>query len=760
MMKTILVLCAVCLSGVASADLATTTPPQPPPAAQKPAFDWDYQFGRPIKKGEMTYNMYRAKHAADAKKMGLNPEAVGDGMDTWHWWVGVDNPGFWEDLASLTQNKHNATNLRLDLLRVILLTPRNERFKRLGLINDPDAVAADKPDQFGLTIDRMKDGTLMWDPDKFGYSSGIIGLQLFKNDKFDPKKWDVQKYIAGGNDEYMQPPYKVGMACAFCHISFDPQHPPADVENPKWENLTSSLGNNYLREGLAFAQGQKEDSMVWQYLATQEPGTSETSRFPYDFINNPTNINAILRLRERLGEAHVENITPQQATLIKSMYDDAGLKYDDITGALGGTPDHPTLKVPHVLTDGADSMGVLMASVRVYVNEGMMHQDWYQSLPINFFDLGKSVLKGFKPKEFDIIGKERKDPNSPWMQTERRMPNMATFLMSYDSFPLKDAEGGKKFLTEDQITLNEGKRVFADNCASCHSSKKPDPLPADPAEAREAWRALVARPDFLEHNYLSDDDRHSVLEIGTNMQRAQGTNAMGGWTWGQMSSQTYKDQRAPLVEMYDIDPATGAHRPLFDPLTGKYDIHFKGHMAFYRTPTLVSIWATAPFFHNNALGKFTNDPSVAGRIEAFNDATEKLLWPEKRSHVVKITTAKTSAPDLLPGLKPSLKKKFDDMQLELLEFPAGTPVNLLLGVHPKYIPELLGAYIKGVLDGKPRRDFKSLVDRRREAGIEAVEKKLVEVNTCPDFVEDRGHYFGSSLSDKEKHALIEYMKWM
>ncbi len=741
-------------SGVA--DLKSKAPPEPGPGVSE-AYTWDYEFGRPVN-GEMTYNDYRKKHMAEAAKQGFVPSQIGDGMDTWHWWVGVDNPGFWEDLASLTSSAHNYTNLRLDLLRLMMIIPRNERFKRLGLINDPDAVAATKPDQFGMMIDRMKDGTLQWDPDKFGYSSGVIGIQLFKNPKFDPKNWDAAKYIAG-TSPYMQPPFKVGMACAFCHISFDPQHPPKDPAEPEWENLTSSLGNNYLREGLAFGTSQKETSIVYHYLATQEPGTSETSRFPYDFINNPTNINPVLRLRDRLKVAHVENITPAQAELIKSMYKNVGIALDNEGGALGGTKEHPTLKVPHVLTDGSDSMGLVMASTRVYVNEGMQHQDWYDTLPVDIFNLKHSLTSGFKPHEFDLIGKERKDPMSPWMQTERRMPNMATFLMSYDSFPLADAEGGKKFLTTDEVTINEGKRVFAEECASCHSSKRPEPYPTDPAAQKKAWLDLVFKKDFLDHNYLSDDERHSVNEIGTNTQRAMGTNAMAGWTWGQMSSQTYKDQRKPIIEIVDHDEK-GVARPLYNPLTGKYDIHFKGHAAFYRTPTLVSVWTSAPFFHNNALGKFTGDPSVAGRMEAFNDAAEKLLWPEKRDGVksIKRTSAVTSLPDIFAGLKPNLKDKFDEMDLKILELPAGTPVNLVMSFNFKYTPSVIWAYMKGVLAGKPRRQFKSLIDSRRQAGIEAVEQKLLELNTCPDFVEDRGHTFGANLSDKEKHALIEYMK--
>ena len=44
-----------------------------------------------------------------------------------------------------------------------------------------------------------------------------------------------------------------------------------------------------------------------------------------------------------------------------------------------------------------------------------------------------------------------------------------------------------------------------------------------------------------------------------------------------------------------------------------------GGRGYYRTASLVSIWATAPFLHNNSVGTFNGDPSVNGRIAAFND---------------------------------------------------------------------------------------------------------------------------------------------
>src|SRR6476619_6104866 len=174
----------------------------------------EYTFGRPLQKDEQTYDWYRKTHADEAaKRYGVDPAAVGDGMDTWHWWVGVDNPGFWRRLAVLSGGEdYRALNARLDFFRMLFTTARADRWANMGLINDPDTVPADKPDKYGLMLDRMKDGALTWDPEVFGYSSGVIGLQLFTNKKFDAKKWSMEKYLADPGS--VEPPYLVGMACA------------------------------------------------------------------------------------------------------------------------------------------------------------------------------------------------------------------------------------------------------------------------------------------------------------------------------------------------------------------------------------------------------------------------------------------------------------------------------------------------------------------------------------------------------------------
>ena len=56
--------------------------------------------------------------------------------------------------------------------------------------------------------------------------------------------------------------------------------------------------------------------------------------------------------------------------------------------------------------------------------------------------------------------------------------------------------------------------------------------------------------------------------------------------------------------------------------------------------------------HPNALGTFNNDPSVKGRLEAFDDSIGRLLWPERR--------AVPSKQHYWDGLN-AVQKELDDM---------------------------------------------------------------------------------------------------
>ena len=107
---------------------------------------------------------------------------------------------------------------------------------------------------------------------------------------------------------------------------------------------------------------------------------------------------------------------------------------------------------------------------------------------------------------------------------------------------LEDAPGGKKFLTTDNGLMERGKIVFAETCARCHSSKLPefawkalDPGGCSGPGYLERWkrywsltktsefkakmREIVAKPDFLENNYLSTDARIPVTLLRSNPRR-------------------------------------------------------------------------------------------------------------------------------------------------------------------------------------------------------------------------------------------------
>src|SRR5260370_40700692 len=68
------------------------------------------------------------------------------------------------------------------------------------------------------------------------------------------------------------------------------------------------------------------------------------------------------------------------------------------------------------------------------------------------------------------------DKNSAyWRATEAGTYDMAKFLgAAGQPDKLADAPGGQKYMTADAATLDRGKRVFAETCARCHSSKLPE----------------------------------------------------------------------------------------------------------------------------------------------------------------------------------------------------------------------------------------------------------------------------------------------
>ena len=645
------------------------------------------------------------------------------GRNTWILWT-AGNQVFWDRLATEGYGI-------IDLLKTLDSRKRPQRFQEMGLVNEPGFQMAGQPDEHGLWLDkRNAPAPAGVDERIYGRSSGVIGFRIYPNPNFGEearKRWNADRYYADPSyfgDRTLVRPYRVGVTCGLCHVGPHPLNPPADPENPRWENLASAIGNQYFREGKVFAVHSQAGSFLWEMLNAQPPGTSDTSRTASDHINNPNAMNAIFDLDARLAVAAEETMA-------------------------GGALDLPggrRRRVPHILKDGADSVGVAGAAMRVYVNEGLYSQQWLTD---------HDLLLGLRPQRpFSVANAFRNSVY--WQATYERMDNLAKFFKRARPLYLEDAPGGSAYITKDPALMDRGKVVFAERCAECHSSKQP---PADVAPrsavGKQWYRESVMRPDFRTGNFLSNDRRYPLSRIKTNTCRALATNATAGHIWESFSSETYKTLGSVgTLEMFD---------PADDPRSYSFKAP-AGGPGYYRPPSLLSMWSSAPFLHNNSVGLFTGDPSVAGRIRAFNDAIEKLLWPAKRRGKASIaTTTRPSFIRVPESVVPDrLKPLCRNGVLEIGPIPQGMPINLLANLEPSVenlltiIPTLNAALAEAAAkrigtDGPMPRPLNDALPRSLVAA-------LMSASNCPDLIEDHGHEFGANLSDTDKRALIEFLK--
>jgi hypothetical protein len=732
----------------------------------------------------------------------LSPDEV-KGRNNWIVFTG-GNDRFWDYMGD---NSFGA----LDFLKTLSSHPslkygRHNRWDYLGLVNEPCFEEAKGPDpnRFGLWLDKRK-ADCPADPfeneqkypgvktgargdtvpvgSNYGYASGIVGLRLFPNPAFDKAaaaKWDAKRYYedpAYYYDKNLVRPFRVGMSCGFCHVGPSPIHPPADPENPSWADLNSNPGAQYFWTDRIFYWGADESNFVFQLFHTYLPGTLDTSFVSSDSIINPRTMNAIYNVMPRLENSKRWKEKLAGGQLLNKQFND--FDRTKVLSSLFQPPD--TVAAARVLKDGSDSVGVLGALNRVYLNIGLFSEEWL----LHF----KPLIGGKKISPILIADLEKN--SSYWKANVQQTPDVALFfLKTAKPDYLKDAPGGKAYLTTDAKKLARGKIVFAENCARCHSSKQP-PLceteqtckPGDVLEKSAAhldWlRKEVVKPDFLEGNFLSVEKRIPVTELETNACSPLASNAIAGNIWDNFSSQTYKE--LPSVGTITVyNPVDGTPMPFQMPAGGR---------GYTRPPSLVSVWATAPFLLNNSVGTFHKSPAVSERMAAFNEAIQQMLWPEKRQRDPKLgdnvpgdhpkiagpsyiqRTTQTSYLKVATGYLPDALKDLlglaDKDMIEIGPIPAGTPVALLANLD---ITPAADESATATLERQGKLVIllkKMILDLKRVKGKSDDEAReilnnlvpdLMKLSKCPDYVVNKGHYFGTNLADADKFALIEFVK--
>ena len=784
------------------------------PAADEDYFaDMDYGITRDPKAVAAALEPYLPGIApADATAAAVK------GRNNWIVWTG-GNDRMWDTLATKSVGL-------LDLLKIVSNHPslnysRDNRWKYLGLVNEPcfDKGSGPRADRFGLWLDVRSAGCTA-DPFEneakypgveigargktvpvgsyYGYATGVVGLRLFPNPDFDEKaaaKWDPARFYTDPsyyNDKKLVRPYRVGMSCGFCHVGPNPSNPPKDPEHPKWENLNSNPGAQYFWVDRIFVWNVDKSSFPYQLFHTSRPGALDTSFISTDYINNPRTMNAVYNLGARLKLAKLLG----KETLAGGELDNEQLdKYVPAGSPLAQFHEAPDkVWTPRVLKDGSDSVGALGALNRVFVNIGLFSEEWLEHF--------RPFVGGQKFTPFPIATANRN--SSYWNATEAQTPDVALFfLATAQPDLLAKAPGGTAYLTRDKAKLERGKIVFAENCARCHSSKVPDRTPSffpnhgcvgpdylkcwsnywawtrTPEFKREMTRIVKAK-DFLDDNYLSNELRVPETLLETNACASLATNAIRGDIWDNFSSQSYKN--LPSVGSITVHhPFTGEPRQYEMPAGGR---------GYIRPASLVSVWSTAPFLLNNTIGDFYWSGSVADRMKSFDSGIERLLWPEKRKGdrkyltasgklvpgVIDVTSGQTYLrvpkgylPGFLKPLATPLAKLgsplFGEDGVEIGPIPSGTPINLVsnmdLDRRGKALDVLLK--IRGDLNALP----KDATDEQARAAFSNLVDPLLEISKCPDFVVNRGHYFGTDystdepgLSDEDKWALIEFLKTM
>jgi hypothetical protein len=719
----------------------------------------------------------------------------------------------------------------IDWYRVLNSKSRYDRFKNWGLVNDPDCCQPGEADCPAKSYEETygfdwcpgdevllqfvgKEGYRdpacdLQDPGgrgnredpchlAFGTSTGALGFRKFPNPRFDLSRWRKLNQGQAGtwegynrnlsadpenadsrasrlSDGSIEPPFRVGMACGACHIGVTPLNPPKDPERPKWENISGTVGNQYIRISQIMTSGMPADSLAWQVFSHSRPGTTDTSAVPTDQVNNAGTINAIINFKQRpvfAGEKVVK------WRMVKSCPNDAT---DQVCWCVPGKPQRCWRRslqdetVHHILKGGEDSSGIHQAVQRVYFNLGSCSEQCWVNHLTDLRQLDPHQ-RGFGQTPFDI-GQCRRDCVN-FRAIEDRLEEVVHFLLSaqatatdlYQAKGLADqgdlveeleAEYGKG-------AVERGRVIFAESCARCHSSQ--------PGAVQARDFHAIDKNTGLRRDWMGDDRSIPVTEVGTNRCRALHSNHMKGHIWEEFGSETLRAQ-SPNPNIREAAD---------------------GGRGYYRNPSLLSLWAHAPFLHDNSVGPEicgaplydrlgqplanTNppgcwpfDPSLQGRLKLFKASMDALLNPKKRGTKV----AKLDR-DIALQIGPRLWDGREERQILgfALTVPKGTPAAWLGNFqHKLFFLDLIWAKIKPEeLEARLAKQFgqdkgKETTTAMREIVqatlddpeqvLAAIKRRLPLVleiySSCTEVVEDGGHRFGEGLSDKDKRALTAFL---
>ncbi|HWI12658.1 MAG TPA: hypothetical protein VNT02_00310, partial [Burkholderiales bacterium] len=327
--------------------------------------------------------------------------------------------------------------------------------------------------------------------------------------------------------------------------------------------------------------------------------------------------------------------------------------------------------------------------------------------------------------------------------------------------------------------VRRGKDVFAQNCARCHSS-----IPESTGGAfanRDYLAANETHPRKVRADFLGNDQSTPATEVGTFRCRSLHSNHMAGRLYQEYGSETMRARKVV-------------------PEIPEQDGFKNGGRGYYRNISLVNVWATAPFMHNNAIGPelcgnpqnrdndffraryvdakgqllaqqpacFPYDPSVEGRLKLYVASMNDLLNPAQRGAKATLTDQ-----DIVVDIG---IRRWDGKQERavagsgLVRVPKGTPVGAIGGLmHKDLIADLYRAKRDPArLEAQGKKalipELQAIADdllKNPARFVDVLKEKRpwleTHYNTCMDTVENGGHRFGEDLPPGDKQALIAFL---
>ena len=599
----------------------------------------------------------------------------------------------------------------VDWYRVLNSKDRDGRFRTWGLINDPSCRSPQTPEEsrasFGFDLcpgddvllqyvgkrgrafesayreDRRDPACLFPDaphPDtdphavrqdpcdlEFGTSAGVFGLRKFPNPKFDAAKWAalnngrvdtwecyrrdldgcpklkaLSSPINPLTDGSIEPPFRIGMSCGACHIGLNPMNPPRDPAHPGIANISGTVGNQYSRVLPIFVSGMPPDTLEYQVFAKVNAGTVDTSAIPNDGINNTGTMNALIDLAAR--PTHEVQLTKWRRLAGPCAPGDPNC-WCELPGKCWEKHARPE-RIHNILKGGEDSIGILEALQRVYVNTGSCSESAWVDHLANRFELHPD-RRGFGQTPFRIAQARRDCPQ--WRAIEDRVYDIGQFLMTGRPFDLQAALG--KSDAEFEAFLKDrfhgdpqqGMKVFESRCARCHSSRQD--LNDPPKSTWKDWSKKGAKG--VREDWLGSDALEPVNKLRLNYSRALHANHLRGHLYEEFASTEYFGRTGvsdaiPDAELADSEPC--------------FRMTVAGGRGYYRSVSLISVWATAPYMHDNGIGpevcgsrqdEYCIDPAhavlfesvidVEGRLALFEASMGELFDPSRRQRQLKTT---------------------------------------------------------------------------------------------------------------------------